>query len=118
LSRDWSQSTGIAAEVRAHGEQPIPLVIEQALFRVVQEALANIARHSGATAADIGIAWEQQTLTLAIHDNGHGFNPAERAGKGIGLRSMRERIEALGGKFLLASTEAGTHIVTCIPLPP
>ena len=72
-------------------------MVEQTLFRVAQEALANISRHSGATAAEIHLAYEAQQVTLTIADNGHGFQVGTVNGKGLGLRSMRERVESFGG---------------------
>jgi NarL family two-component system sensor histidine kinase LiaS len=113
---DWSHSSGIAAEVRVQGERPAPLDVEQALFRVAQEALSNVARHSGARSVDVRVAWEAEGLTLAIQDDGHGFDVAERDGKGVGLGSMRERIEALGGELRVSSQAGGTHVEAQVPL--
>lgn len=112
----WSRDTGIDVHVRAHGEQPAPLDTEQALFRVAQEALANVARHSGATTVDLRVSWERDTLTMTIQDNGHGFDMSERAGTGVGLGSMTERVEALGGLLHVSSTASGTRIEACLPL--
>jgi signal transduction histidine kinase len=114
---EWSRQSGIAADVRAHGERPVPLEVEQALFRVAQEALANVARHSGATRAHVWLAWEQGTQMLGIQDNGQGFDGAATSGKGVGLQSMRERTEALGGTFLVASRPGETRIEAHVPLP-
>ena len=117
LCGDWSRGGEIAATVRSHGERPAPLDVEQALFRVAQEALSNVARHSGATTVDVRVAWDDGTLTLAISDNGHGFDTAYRDGKGVGLGSMTERVEALGGTLLVASGAKGTRIEAQVPLP-
>jgi signal transduction histidine kinase len=115
---DWSRQSGIAAEVRTQGERDAPFEAEQALFRVAQEALANVARHSGATHAEVWLAWEQSTLMLAIQDDGRGFDAGDMEGKGVGLRSMRERVEALGGALLVASTAAvGTRVEARTPIP-
>ena len=114
---DWSRQSGIAAEVRAQGERDAPLEVEQALFRVAQEALANVARHSGATRADVRLAWEHGALILVIQDDGRGFDADDVEGRGVGLRSMRERVEALDGTLLVASTTAGTRVEARIPLP-
>ena len=114
---DWSRQSGIAAEVRARGERDAPLEVEQALFRVAQEALANVARHSGATRADVRLAWEHGALILVVQDDGRGFDADDVEGRGVGLRSMRERAEALGGALLVSSTTAGTRVEARIPLP-
>lgn len=117
LADDWSHSSGIASQVRAQGERPAPLDVEQALFRVAQEALSNVARHSGATSVDVRVAWEAGILTLAVSDNGHGFDTVLRRGKGVGLGSMTERMEALGGTLLVSSGAKGTRIEARVPLP-
>lgn len=100
---DWSRQAGIAGEVRVQGERPLPLAVEQALFRVTQEALTNAARHSQATAVEIHLAWQGEGIVLTVSDNGQGFNPAASGSKGLGLRSMRERIEAIGGELSIRS---------------
>ncbi|HEU5200985.1 MAG TPA: sensor histidine kinase, partial [Ktedonobacterales bacterium] len=104
--RAWSRRTGISIEVRVEGQSALPTSIEDALFRVTQETLSNIARHSGATEALIRLAWEEGTLVLTILDNGHGFATTDT--QGIGLQSMRERIAAVGGALEIQSTAAGT----------
>jgi NarL family two-component system sensor histidine kinase LiaS len=104
----WSRQTHIAAEVRVSGERPLPLASEQTLFRVAQEALANIARHSHATAAEIYLGWESGQVKLVISDNGRGFNVAPRlTGKGVGLQSMSERMVMLGGHLHIESKPGG-----------
>jgi signal transduction histidine kinase len=108
---DWSRQNNIAAEVRVRGEQSMSFLMEQSLFRVTQEALANIARHSSATQVEVELAWEGDQVTLSLADDGHGFNPATTNGKGVGLRSMRERVEALGGQLSVTSQPgAGTRV--------
>ncbi len=117
LGAEWSQRTDIAFDLRAQGEQATPLAIEQTLFRVAQEALANIARHSGATHADVQLTWADDLLKLTIQDDGHGFD-ATSASKGVGLHSMVERVEALGGLVAISSsTSTGTRIALQVPLP-
>jgi NarL family two-component system sensor histidine kinase LiaS len=109
---DWSRQNQISAEVRVQGERPLPLVVEQTLFRVAQEALANISRHSAATTAEVHLACGTHQVNLTISDNGQGFEPATTNGKGIGLRSMRERVESLGGHLAIESApQGGTQIV-------
>jgi NarL family two-component system sensor histidine kinase LiaS len=78
---------------------------------VAQEALTNIARHSGATKVRIELRADLDQLALCISDNGQGFDPRNRNGQGLGLLSMRERIEALGGSIEVESTSGeGTRI--------
>lgn len=108
---DWARQNKIEAEVRVQGERPLPLVVEQTLFRVAQEALANISRHSAATAAEVHLAYSAGQVNLTIADNGRGFQVNSPNGKGLGLRSMRERVEALGGDLNIQSEPArGTRL--------
>jgi NarL family two-component system sensor histidine kinase LiaS len=115
----WSRQSGIEAGVALHGEHPIPPEVEQALFRLAQEALANVSRHSGAERVQITLTCTESAITLEVADDGRGFDPATETGTGIGLRSMRERIEALGGELTVESVPGqGTRLVArCGPAP-
>ena len=86
--------------------------LETAAFRIVQEALTNIARHSGASRAKIQIWANQNALTLEIEDNGKGFDPAAAfaSGKTNGLTGMRERASLLGGNFTVESGKKGSRL--------
>jgi len=114
---DWARRSGIAAEVRVAGARATPLDVEDALFRVAQEALANVARHSGARAVTLRLSWAPSELCLSVHDDGHGFDPA-RPAAGRGLVHMRERVESLGGRLTVASRPGGTCLEACAPAPP
>lgn len=113
---DWSHQAGIAAEVGVQGERPLPLEVEQALFRVAQEALANVARHSGATRTDVTLSFDDAAVTLTVADDGCGFDVAAVEGRGLGLRSMRERVETLGGMLRVDSAETGTRMEASVPV--
>ncbi len=113
---DWERRMGIAVEVRVQGERTTPLESEETLFRVAQEALSNVARHSDAQQVEIGLAWSAEQVRLTIHDNGKGFDAAHVAGKGVGLASMRERVERLGGALTVSSSGAGTTLDAAVPL--
>jgi NarL family two-component system sensor histidine kinase LiaS len=109
---EWSRRTGIPAQVRLQGERPLPLEVEQALFRVAQEALANVTRHSLAKTADVHLAWQNGDVVLTITDDGRGFEPAEVGPRGVGLHSMQERVAALGGRLQMESRPGqGTRII-------
>ena len=115
--RGWSQSAEIPAEVHVRGEREVPLQVEQALFRVVQEALANVARHSGAKRAEVDLIYTAATLTLRVSDDGRGFDPADDRDQGFGLQSMRERMEGLGGRVSVESAPGeGTRVICVCPL--
>jgi len=107
---DWSRQSGIELEVRVQGERSLPLDIEQAAFRILQEALANIARHSRARSAEIDLIYTGLDVTCTIRDDGIGFDP-DKMRDGFGLRSMRERASALGSTL---EVESVTGKGTCL----
>jgi NarL family two-component system sensor histidine kinase LiaS len=113
---DWSRRMGIAVAMQVHGERVIALAVEEALFRVAQEALANIAHHSQATQVTIYLAWDGREVHLSIVDNGTGFDVARASGRGVGLASMRERVGAHNGFLDIASAPGATKIEAIIPL--
>lgn len=114
---EWSRQSGLPAETKITGDRSLPNETEQALFRIAQEALANIARHSRATQATVSLSFEPQQTLLELVDNGHGFDP-QTMQAGVGTRSMRERAQAVGGSFSLSSSpNSGTTITVVIPHP-
>lgn len=117
-THDWSQRVGIQVDTHVQGERSTPLQVEEALFRVVQEALANVARHSGASEVKIHLAWTEDQAGLSICDNGRGFDTARPTGKGLGLVHMRERVETLSGRFSISSSAEGTRVEAQVPLVP
>ena len=115
-AEDWSRRMGIAVAIQVQGERGIALDIEEALFRVAQEALANIAHHSQATNVTIHLAWDSAQVRLTIADNGAGFDVAHASGRGVGLASMRERVAAHSGSLHIASAAGATTVEAIIPL--
>lgn len=112
---EWETRTDIGVSVRIEGERRLTLEVEQALYRIVQESLANIARHSRASRADICVLYTHREVSLSIKDNGQGFNTLQKP-KGIGLRSIQERARSVGGQTVVESEPgAGTHIRVTIP---
>ena len=87
-----------------------------ALYRIAQEALTNVERHSGATEVQIDLRGSRSGATLRIIDNGRGLDPGARAGQGIGLRNMQERMDQLGGALRVLSSRSGTGIEAKVPL--
>ena len=84
------------------------------LLRVLQEALANVRRHSGARNVEVGLRAEDETLVAEVIDDGRGFDPGS-AGTGVGLSAMRERIEGLGGEIEVRSRPGqGTKVMVRI----
>lgn len=114
----WSKQASIQTAVHVRGERSLPLAAEQALYRVLQEGLANVARHSGAKQVDIDLAYQKEWVTLSIKDNGHGFVLGKSGQEGFGLQSMRQRMVALGGTFVVDSQLGqGTLLKAAVPLP-
>jgi signal transduction histidine kinase len=109
---DWSQQSNIEAGVRVQGERTLPPTVEHTLFRIAQEALANVARHSHARRADVRLDYTPNSLSLTIRDDGQGFDP-EHSKAGIGTQSMRERTATLpNGVLTLESTPGNGTCVT------
>ncbi|WP_084545259.1 cache domain-containing protein [Derxia gummosa] len=119
IAADFSSDTGIHTEVQLpEHARDLPEHVVTVLFRVAQEALTNIARHSQATRAWITLAQNEGDITLSMRDNGVGFRPAteRKAGEpGIGLRTMRERLDSIGGTMSLHSSATGTQIEARVP---
>ena len=89
-------------------EGDIPEDLKMVVYRVLQEALNNIGKHSGAKRVAISLGKLENGIELQIHDNGRGFDPQEALAKdqerkGMGLASMKERVESTGGLFALQS---------------
>jgi NarL family two-component system sensor histidine kinase LiaS len=114
----WSQQTGIAADIHLPETCPLPSAVEEALWRLIQEALSNVARHSQASRVHLHLERSEQQVTLSLSDNGQGFDPSaiERR-ESFGLRSIRERIEQVRGTIRIRSTRGtGTRIIVHCPL--
>jgi signal transduction histidine kinase len=114
---EWSRQNNIGYELRLIGERSLPLAIEQALFRIVQEALANVTRHSLAENVEITLLFNQDHLILTISDDGQGFD-LESEPHGFGLRSMKQRVEGMGGQMTIDTAPGqGTTLTGDIPIP-
>jgi NarL family two-component system sensor histidine kinase LiaS len=111
---DWGEQNGIPVSVLIRCDRELAVESEQTLFRIAQEALANVARHSQASHVEVVLEYAPSLATLSISDDGRGFDPQNRGG-GLGLRSMRERAEMLSGQLTVSSRPGrGTRVtVTC-----
>lgn len=121
LAAKWSRQTNILVDFHAGSidETGIAADVQTALYRIAQEALNNIARHSAATRASVLLECAGNDLTLIIEDNGKGFDTerSTRARKGLGLSGMRERAESAGGRFMVESlATAGTTVYVSVPM--
>jgi signal transduction histidine kinase len=112
------RQTGITI-VYEHGgaSRPIPDTVAIHVYRVLQEALSNVARHSGADRARVRLQFEPASLRLEVEDHGRGFDSAVSR-RGLGLVGMRERAALIGGSLELRNAgEQGTLVVLTVPLP-
>ena len=117
LANGFAQRTGIAVRVDvADIPAGLPNIIGRSLYRIAQEALANILRHSYASHATVSLSADARSVCLTIDDNGQGFPPgALEAKSGVGLWSMRQRARQLGGQFAIQQLDQGTRVQTTIP---
>ena len=119
----WSERTGVAADFQPTGleGQRLPPEVETTVYRVVQEALNNVAKHAGAGHVSVIVERGPGKLTSLVEDDGRGFDP-DRVGSGSGRRSlgllgMGERVGLVGGTLLIESGEGeGTTVRARIPL--
>ena len=116
LIKEFQSATRIVPTVTLLVSQSIPTEISTAIYRILQESLTNISKHSAATQVSIDLQQHRDTIRLQIMDNGQGFDPARNT-TGFGLQGMRERTAALGGQLLLDSQpNQGCYITVSIPL--
>jgi NarL family two-component system sensor histidine kinase LiaS len=112
---EWAHQTGIEANLEVEGYIDLPLEVKQAIYRIMQEALANVTRHSSANKVDIALTFGEKLVELCIYDDGVGFDIQQPHG-GMGLDSMRERVETLKGDFSIESSLGhGTKVCGTIP---
>ena len=109
----------------ATDRERLPMTTEIGLFRVLQESLTNVHRHSQATHASVRFQRESDTAILEVRDFGQGIRPERllrlretSAETGVGLAGMRERLNELNGKLEIESDAHGTTIRALVPLPP
>jgi len=109
---------GLAVEFVADEGERLPAPVETALFRIVQEAVNNVLRHAQAQQVSVTLVRKADRVELCVVDDGRGFDvQLPRSGRHIGLWSMRERVEQLGGQFEVRSAPGqGTAMTAMIPL--
>jgi signal transduction histidine kinase len=119
-AKDLAKSTGVKARVAVSDSvgRLVPEV-ETAIYRVVQEALHNVAKHANAKSANIHMTRDHGLLRLSIEDDGGGINPVVNPQRpSFGMAGMRERISALGGTMQVKSRRGqGTRIEVSVPVP-
>jgi PAS domain S-box-containing protein len=117
------KTAGVNVNFKTTGKaRRLPPSLEIALFRVIQEALNNIARHAHANTADVSVQFRKNGIKVSIKDDGIGFNFQEATSskdglRGLGLLGMRERVELMNGSLVIKSSPGhGTEITIEVPL--
>ncbi len=121
---EFAKRSGIKAKVDLpEGIDRLPEPTEIALFRILQESLTNVHRHSGSSSVEIGLTVTENQVLLSVRDFGRGMPTGVRQGSnlngshvGVGLSGMRERVTDLGGSFDIESNSHGTAIIVALPL--
>jgi signal transduction histidine kinase len=99
---------GVTVDYQVEGNIDLPTLVEEALYHIVQEALNNALKHSAATKIDLRLQQQEAKVTLTVFDNGEGFKLFELSDSGgLGLISMRERVDSLGGKLKIDTKVGG-----------
>jgi signal transduction histidine kinase len=125
----WSVTSGVTGEVETTGEaRALHPEVEVTLLRVAQEALANVAKHAGASRAGVTLSYMEDVVSLDVRDDGAGFAVSERNGHlagetpaagGFGLIAMRQRVSRLAGQLEIESEPgAGTAVSASLPAIP
>jgi len=107
--------SGIQVEVEVPSDLGrVPQAVETAVFRIVQECLTNVHRHSGSSTGRVRLRRCSSSLILEVMDAGHGFGPD--TAPGVGIAGMRERVQQLNGGLEIASHSSGTTVKATIPV--
>ncbi len=121
----FGKRTGVTAKLRiGQGVDVLPFVLQRPLFRVIQEALANVYRHASASQVAIDLRCIHQHLHLLVRDNGHGMGGVEHLGQklsepacpGVGIPGIRARLRQFGGKLVIKSGPRGTMLHAIVPI--
>jgi signal transduction histidine kinase len=119
---EWSKRNHVSADIQyaGLGEQRLPSHVETTIYRIVQEALANVGTHAKATAVGVVLQRQGDDVVAIVEDNGCGFdvtNPeGARAERRLGLLGMRERAALVGGMCDIESQPGGTTVFARIPI--
>jgi PAS domain S-box-containing protein len=123
FANGFAERTGIKVDLEISAEfGRLPQDMELSLFRVVQESLTNIQRHSGSFSAKIQLIRDPQWILLRVSDAGRGFptnklkeNGTNLVMPGVGISSMEERVKLIGGRFEIESSSGGTSVQVTVP---
>jgi signal transduction histidine kinase len=115
---DFQARYGVAVTLRHRELSPrLPREVELAVYRVIQEALTNVARHAHATQVSVDVWRAPDALVFRVKDNGRGFDPSSHTSRSLGLFGMRERIVSVAGSVTVDSdVGAGTRVTIWVPM--
>jgi signal transduction histidine kinase len=119
LIEHYELRTGVRVDFRHAGldGRRLSQEVETAAYRVVQEALTNVARHAGVADAIVRVCWAQDVLEVQVQDHGRGFDPGQVACPATGVQGMRERAALLGGRLSIESAPGrGTCVLAELPV--
>jgi signal transduction histidine kinase len=118
LCRQWAHQTGVDLSFEAREARPLPFTVEQAAYRIVQEALQNVGKHADASSVHVILAFSQDELRVEIDDDGQGFDASTSVvADAAGLRNMAQRAADLQGTCTIESHPGrGTRVTAIIPL--
>jgi signal transduction histidine kinase len=109
---DATRATGLAVDLTVDGsERPLPDGVDLSAYRIVQEALTNVLKHSGSSTADVRLAYRPDALEIEVGDRGIGVPGPAADGQGHGLIGMRERAALFGGSFEAGARPGGGYVV-------
>ncbi len=117
----FAEGAGISVKLRCDPElekRRLGANTEIALFRIAQEAVHNVTRHSRAGTMNLELGWEGANVLLRVKDNGVGFDAEDATLAGLGLNTMRDRASAVGGRLEIRSRPGRTEILAELPDPP
>jgi signal transduction histidine kinase len=120
MVRGFARRSGLDIRVNVEGDLPARIPeVEAALYRLTQEALANVYRHSAATLVKVRLVARNAFVHLLIEDNGAGFGKAapRSVEPGVGIESMSARVSELGGRLSFRKAGRGCHLLASIPTP-
>ena len=119
LVSDMTTDTAVRVDVSAEGAvYPLSPDVAEGLLRIGQEALTNALKHAGATQIRVALTYRPREAELRVEDNGRGFDPLMvPMSDCLGLRGMQQRMQRLGGTFLMESSHnAGTQVKATVPI--
>ena len=113
-----TEQGGISVDIQSNlGDGRLAPEVETALYRIVQEAFTNVLKHASASRVSLQLYRRGEAVTLVVHDDGRGFDPANPRAGSLGLVGMSERVALLGGRLVIESSEdAGTMLKAEVPL--